>query len=79
MSEVRDEGRKAVEAVRQAVAAKAGLSDLEVCEPLVPREMRAVCCVGVTKVKWGPLCCVCFPATIIFSVLHTQRVHQGYL
>lgn len=29
-SEVREEGRKAVEAVRQAVAAKAGLSDLEV-------------------------------------------------
>lgn len=30
VSEVREEGRKAVEAVRQAVAAKAGLSDLEV-------------------------------------------------
>lgn len=30
LSEVREEGRKAVEAVRQAVAAKAGLSDLEV-------------------------------------------------
>lgn len=30
LSEVREEGRKAVEAVRQSVAAKAGLSDLEV-------------------------------------------------
>lgn len=32
ISEVREEGRKAVEAVRQAVATKAGLSDLEVKE-----------------------------------------------
>lgn len=30
VSEVREEGREAVEALRQAVATKAGLSDLEV-------------------------------------------------
>ena len=30
VSNVREEGRKAVEAVRQAVAEKAGVSDLEV-------------------------------------------------